>query len=250
MPGRLPPPAPDQPMAPAGAAATGRAAEAEQAEGPATLAPGPGAAKSPTRACFTSTGMELSERQQRIIRQLGFTVVRDWSPEVTHVIADTFRLTAKMMCAVCSGAHIVTPEYIAACRKQDGLAEEAEYLLKGDVCEAAFARKRGLGQGYSVAAAAERARRDGPLLRGMSVYCFPSVEDRHELPPLVAAAGGTWLADFPAEPTRDSVLLLASRRATNEQEEQQRRKYRVFDVELLREAAMTQEIRLSAYRCR
>lgn len=194
--------------------------------------------------------MELSDRQQRIIRQLGFQVVRDWSPEVTHLVADTFRLTIKMMCAICTGVHIVTPDYITACRRQSGLDDEMQYALRDDVCEAAFARKRGLAPKYSIAVAFERARNNGPLLHGMSVYCFPSVEDKHELPLVVAAAGGTWLSEFPAEPHKDSILLLGSRKATDEKEEQMRRTHRVFDVELLREAAMTQEIRLNPYRFR
>ena len=64
-----------------------------------------------------------------------------------------------------------------------------------------------------MAAALQRARDNGPLLRGISVggqdwgslalkawqvraevYCFPSVGEKRELPMLVAAAGGTWLS--------------------------------------------------------
>merc|ERR1712032_242363 len=100
------------------------------------------------------------------------------------------------------------------------------------------------------AAALERARTLGPLLQGISVYCFPSVVEKRELPLLVAAAGGTWLTRFPQSPDDNSVLLLAERTVSSEKEQQHRKMYEVYDVELLREAACTQQIRRSAYRLR
>eukprot|EP00439_Symbiodinium_sp_Y106_P073491 s872_g13.t2 len=200
------------------------------------------------RPVFATTGLELSSRQQKFLLDLQGLMVAEWNPHVSHLIADTFRRTTKMMCAICTGAHILSTEYVKACREAGRLVDEAAFLLKDEVCEAAFARKRGISQGYSLAAALQRARQNGPLLHGMSVYCFPSVGEKRELPMLVAAAGGTWLKRFPLQPACTSVLLLAERCVSSEREQQRRRVYEVYDVELLREAACTQELRRSAYR--
>jgi len=200
------------------------------------------------RPVFATTGLELSSRQQKFLLDLQGLMVAEWNPHVSHLIADTFRRTTKMMCAICTGAHILSTEYVKACREAGRLVDEAAFLLKDEVCEAAFARKRGISQGYSLAAALQRARQNGPLLQGMSVYCFPSVGEKRELPMLVAAAGGTWLKRFPLQPACTSVLLLAERCVSSEREQQRRRVYEVYDVELLREAACTQELRRSAYR--
>lgn len=200
---------------------------------------------------FTTTGIELSSRQKRILSDLGILFHQEWSGHATHLVADTFRRTTKMMCSICLGAHVVTLEFIRACRNAGKVVDERPFVLEDGVCEAAFARKRGIAGGYSLAQALERSRNNGPLLRGMSVYCFPSVSEKRELPLLVAAAGGTWLTRFPAERADDeSVLLLAERTVSNEREQLRRAKHRVYDVELLREAACTQAIRRTAYRLR
>jgi len=182
---------------------------------------------------------------------LGATLVTGFDPLITHLVADTFRRTTKMMCSICRGARIVVPEYINACRVAGELVDEAPYILQDGVCEAAFARKRGLGNGYSLPAALARARSNGPLLAGMGVYCFPSVVEKRELPLLVAAAGGAWLNRFPPNPDDDcKVLLLAERTVSGACEQRRRKIHRVYDVELLREAACTQQLRRSAYRLR
>lgn len=200
--------------------------------------------------CFSSTGLELSKKQKRTIKEMGWSLAADWDPGVTHLVADTFRRTTKMMCAICCGAHIVTPGYLSACREAGGLVDEAAFILRDEVCEAAFARKRGIGGGYSLAVALERSRSGGKLLAGVSVYCFPSVAEKRELPMLVEAAGGTWLSKWPDNPDVSSVLLLAERTVSSEKEQQRRRAHDVFDVELLREATCTQQLRRGAYRLR
>jgi len=201
------------------------------------------------KLCFASTGLEFSVRQRRILAELGAGIAEEWTPGITHLIADTFRRTAKMMCTICHGGYVVTPEYIVACRAAGKRVDEAPYLLRDPVCEAAFARKRGIRRGYSLAKAQERARENGPMLQGVSVYCFPSVTEKRELPFLVSASGGAWLTRFPSS-ADDSVLLLAERTVSSPQEQQRRRTHEVYDVELLREAACTQEIRRAAYRLR
>jgi len=202
-------------------------------------------------AHFTATGVEIAAAQRRAIKALGAIFTNEWMPPVSHLIADTFRRTTKMMCAICCGARVVVPAYLDACTKAGKLVDDAQFLLRDEVCEAAFARKHHLPDDFSVSAALERRNQHGPLLHGFSVYCFPSVVERHDLPHIVAAAGGAWLDELPASfPGHvDSVLLLAERAARNDAEQEQRTKAnRVYDVEMLREAAITQMLRRRQWR--
>jgi len=196
--------------------------------------------------CFTTTGIDLSKRIRRFLEvTLRARVVDTWSPDVTHLVCDTFRRTTKMMCAICVGARIVTPAYVDACRVAGRLVDEAPYMLRDKVSEAAFARRNGL-QAYSVESAIERAGASGPLLAGFSVYCAPSVLGRHELQVLVESAGGKWLRRCPS-----------SRQHDGQQQQQQQQQQGLqkllllgkdFDAELVREAACTQCLRFDAHR--
>jgi len=200
---------------------------------------------------FTATGVELTAAQRRTIKALGAHFTSEWTPQATHLIADTFRRTTKMMCAICCGARVVVPAYLDACAKAGKLVDDAQFILRDEVCEAAFARKHHLADNFSVSAALERRNQHGPLLHGVSVYCFPSVMERHDLPHLVAAAGGAWLDELPASfpGHADPLLLLAERVARNDDEQEQRKQAnRVYDVEMLREAAITQVLRRRQWR--
>jgi len=200
---------------------------------------------------FTATGVELTAAHRRTIKVLGANFTNDWTPQATHLIADTFRRTTKMMCAVCCGARVVVPAYLDACAKAGKLVDDAQFILRDEVCEAAFARKHNFSDNFSVSAALERRNQQGPLLHGVSVYCFPSVVERHDLPHLVAAAGGAWLDELPASFPGHAgpLLLLAERVAGNSLEQEQRKQAsRVYDVEMLREAAITQVLRRRQWR--
>jgi len=195
-----------------------------------------------------ATGLTISQRRKDLLLSLRCTMVEDWQPCVTHLVADTFRRTTKMMCAISAGAAVVTPEYVRASCKAGHLLDSTPFLLSDKICEAAFARKRGL-RSYSLAEAVER-RKQGPILKGVSVFCFSSVQEAHEIPMIVSAAGGTWLREFPADPDGESVLLLGERYGKCPKEAALRSKHRVYDVEMLREAACTQVVRKSAYHLR
>lgn len=203
-------------------------------------------APDPTTPCFATTGVELRDTQKVALQKMGVTLVSDWSPAITHLVANTFRRTPKMLCAICHGAHIVTPQYIAECRKKGQLVDHREFTLRDEVCEPAFAKKRGMSS-YSLAAALALRQKNGPLLKGMMVHCLPSVAERGELTSLVVSAGGQWLAKFPPNPDDPSVLLLGARTFCHKRELDKRKAHKVYDVELLREAACTQVLRRSAY---
>lgn len=199
--------------------------------------------------CFTSTGFELGKKQKLVLEQFGCKLVDAWNPCVTHLIADTFRRTTKMMCAIASGADIITPDYLVACSAKNVLIDVRPFALRDTICEAAFARKRGLAD-YSLAGALDRRRQQGPLLKDMSVFCLPSVSEKRELPLLVVASGGNWLEEWPSSLDDPQLLLLAERVPVSADEGRVRKTHKVFDVELLREAACTQVLRKSLYRIR
>jgi len=202
--------------------------------------------------CFTATGLELSQKHRRRLEQkLGVKFVDEWCPEVTHLLADTFRRTTKMMSAICAGARIVTPDYIDKCLAAKCLVDDTEFALSDPVCEAAFAKKHGL-PGYSLQAAVAEARQAGPLLAGVTVYCSPAVVGRSEMKTLVQAAGARWLREIPELPGDDDgaepVLLLG--KAGVDPTGRLAEKWRLhssYDAELLREAACTQKLRYDKY---
>jgi len=159
------------------------------------------------------------------------------------------------MCAICSGARIVTPSYVKACVHAGCLVDDAPYLLRDEVCESAFAKKHGLSN-YSLQAAVELARSNGPLLAGMSVYCTPDVIGVGELRVLVEAAGGRWLPEAPQKQSPDSaealdtetLLLLSQFGSSFKCDEGFWKARATYDVELLREAACTQKLQYDRYR--
>lgn len=205
------------------------------------------------RSCFTATGLEIGLKYRRQLRsKLGVRFVDEWSADVTHLIADTFRRTTKMMCAICRGARIVTPDYVDACLKAGFLVDDAAFLLNDSVCEAAFAKKHSLPR-YSLQGALEQARVSGPLLSGVGIYCSAGVVGRSEMKVLVQAAGARWIRQLPETPPEDPgeepVLLLG--KAGAEPPAGQAAWWRAktaYDAELLREAACTQKLRYDLYR--
>lgn len=188
--------------------------------------------------CFTATGIVLSRRQRQQLESiLGAKVVDDWSPQVTHVVANSFKRTMKLMYAVCSGAHVVIPAFVDACLQAGDLVDEEPFCLRDQEGEAAFASKQGLDS-FSLQESLALAR-SRPLLKGLSVHWAGSTAaEKKELRVLVEAAGGHWLTRAPrvsktADPASSSTTILLGK---------------LFDAELLREASCTQVLRYDAFR--
>jgi len=196
---------------------------------------------------FVPTALEINARLQGIVKDLGGTFGNEWSDDVTHLVANTFRRTTKMMMAICKGIHVVTPEFLSQSGKAGKFLSEADYVLKDNVCEHCFAKKRGLSN-YTLQDALVRARQNGPLLKGISVYLFPSSQEqtRREIESVVKAAGGTWLSRFPKNADDPSILLIGERVKCDKMKER-RNQHKVYDIELLQEAALTQKLRKNMY---
>jgi len=190
------------------------------------------------QVCFATTGIVLDKAMRGALKKvLGARVADEWSPKVTHVIADEFRRTTKLMAAVCAGCEIVIPAFLDACLEAGELVDCAAFRLADPEGEADFAAKQSLSS-YSLQAALLKAREEGPLLRGRSVHWLGgSAADRKDMRVLVESAGGRWLGRRPraskaAEPGQiPSVFLLG----------------KDYSPELLREAACTQALRLSKH---
>lgn len=207
------------------------------------------ASSSTRRPCFAATGLELGTHQRRVLEgRLGALVASEWSSDVTHLVCASFRRTTKLMCAICTGAHIVVPAYLTACEKAGRIVGVTPFILRDRACEVAFAVQHGLPT-YSLEVAVDRARRCGPLLRGLAVYCAASVAGRSDLRALVSAAGGLWLCRVPAPAellnSDGSMAVLLLGRVPRALASD--RSVKAFDAELLREAACTQELRYGVH---
>merc|ERR1719350_442763 len=147
------------------------------------------------------------------------------------------------MCAICCGAEILTPAYLKAVAKGGGFAvDPARFRVTDQACEAACAHRWNLRE-YTLAAAFERRVANGPLLKRYKVHCLPSAfASRADMALIVASAGGTFLEDAPADLDDPWLLLLGERAAIDEQELLTRRLHRVYAVEMMRQAAITQMI--------
>lgn len=187
----------------------------------------------------------MVDRQRRLLeRRLKAKVVDEWNPEVTHLVAHTFRRTTKFMCAVCRGIPIVTPQFLDACHKEGRVLDVAGFLLKDSVCEAAFAKTHGLHE-YTLDDALRRAREQGLLLQGRQVHVAGTVPNREDLRLLVEAAGGRYLLRL------DGKRRTAAANASELHGPEGPQLLRIgvdFDPELLREAACTQRLRFDEYR--
>lgn len=196
------------------------------------------------RLCIAVTGFELDLEQRHFLESLGIQVVDEWSPEVTHLIANSFRRTLKMMCSVCAGARIYTSAFLEECYAAGQIpADDSRFALRDVPGEMAFARRHGLPS-FSVQGAIAKVLLRGPLLAGHVVHCLPDVKEKRDLQLVVEAAGGLWLHARPDDrPTVHDVptLQLGQAGAAAIGVE-------AYDKELLLQAACTQELRFEAFK--
>ncbi|CAE8612671.1 unnamed protein product [Polarella glacialis] len=193
--------------------------------------------------CITATGLVLGKKQRQLLERMGASVVDEWSPNVTHLVTSSFRRTTKMMCAICTGAHVVILAFLDACCQAGGLVDDEPFRLQDDGGEAAFARKQGLTS-FSLQAALGVARSAGPLLAGKAVHwAGGSAAARQELCVLVQTAGGQWLSRAPSSKSRLSFAQAAA-----DGHPTTLLLCKDYNPELLREAACTQVLRYSHYK--
>lgn len=203
------------------------------------------AKESPTRRiCIAVSGFELDLEHRQFLERIGIRVVDKWSQEITHLIANSFKRTLKMMCSVCAGTRIYTFAFLEACWAAGQIvADDSRFALRDVRGEMAFASRHGLPS-FSLQGAIAKVLLRGPLLAGYAVYCSPDVKERNDLQVVVEAAGGLWLhrhpaahpmvVEFPTLQLGQSGSALAGAE--------------VYDKELLIQAACTQELLFSAFK--
>jgi len=200
------------------------------------------------KVIMTTAGFDLEPEQRHFLKKtLKVKLVDYFSSNVSHVLADSFTTSTKLMCAICSGAKILSSKYLEACMEARRLVDDSEYLLNDTAGEEAFAEKFGLEE-YSLQTAAQQRRKAGPLLSGMSVHCALGVSGRQDLKTLVAAMGGKWLATAPRREPDERLLLLVDPQGLSDRDQDRLRAGLLFSPELLKEAACTQVCRRDVYR--
>ncbi|CAK0891201.1 unnamed protein product [Prorocentrum cordatum] len=137
-----------------------------------------GAAAGRQPPCFLASGVRVSAATRKLLWQrLGAGFADGWSVEVTHLVSDSFRRTAKMMCALCAGVPVVRSGYLDACLRTPDAGtqpDEEAFALRDRDGEEALERRLGLDPGaLSLELAQERRRRQGPLLDGVQVFASP-----------------------------------------------------------------------------
>jgi len=139
-----------------------------------------------------------SVAQMRRLRQLGARVSED-GVDATHlVMVGALRRTLRVMCAICRGQEIVDVDWLKASLDAGQWVSEQSYVpAQLSWCPLVVALQRA---------------RDLPLLDGWAVFLLRSVENRSELPALVAAAGGQLRPGQPQqhECVAKRVLLLGT----------------------------------------
>jgi len=188
-----------------------------------------------TEARLCLPAQQLAQLQLR----LGASEAQQWHEGVTHVIALSLRRTERLMCAVCCGQHIITPQWVSASLEAGQEVSADDYLLCDKLAEAAL--------GTTLRASLQRARQR-PLLAGLSVYLETDIQGavRQAAKRVVSAAGGQLTTHCPNGTGISSAVIIISKPENRDQLEApgHRQKY---STELLFEGAMTQQLRWEAH---
>lgn len=192
--------------------------------------------------CFDRDAWNLlTFGQKDRLKVLGAQLQQTWSPAVSHVVVSSLRRTARLLCGICAGQHIVTMDWVKACLAAGRWVAEAGFLKRDLALEVEL--------GVTMPEALARARKQ-PLLEGISVQLAAGLrpEVRHVARCVISAAGGELLEGVPT--TMDFIALdsrqnwKAKRRRSSEESSVARR----FAIELLFEGALIQELRWAMHR--
>jgi len=201
------------------------------------------------KVVMMTAGFELEPEQRHFLKKtLKVRLVDHFSSSVTHVIADAFRTSAKLMCAIAAGTKVLSSKYVDACMEAQRMVQDSDFLLNDVDGERSFAERCGLAD-YNLQAAVQKRKADGPLLSGVAIHCAWSVSGRQELKALVEALGGKWLAKAPHKVIDERrTLLLAEEQSLSDRDRDRLREGMLFSPSLLTEAACTQVLRHDEHR--
>eukprot|EP00746_Dinoflagellata_sp_MGD_P003103 gnl/MRDRNA2_/MRDRNA2_106047_c0_seq1.p1 gnl/MRDRNA2_/MRDRNA2_106047_c0~~gnl/MRDRNA2_/MRDRNA2_106047_c0_seq1.p1 ORF type:complete len:799 (-),score=153.67 gnl/MRDRNA2_/MRDRNA2_106047_c0_seq1:216-2612(-) len=207
-----------------------------------------------TRPCITLSGVKLPAKVERGLKKLGASIEADWTPNISLLVANEFKRTLKMMCAICSGLPILTGYYLTACELQGCWIDTRTYTLQDAIGERNFSKPRNLSS-FSLSTSISRRMHQGPLLAGRTVFALAPTpkHQREELKCLVTAAGGAWSDDrLPPDPSDDDLCLVDPDTCREKSDLLKARRRAapcaLYDIELLFEACCTQQLRLDNFR--
>ncbi|KAJ7514870.1 hypothetical protein O6H91_23G064000 [Diphasiastrum complanatum] len=153
--------------------------------------------------------MNMANEERRIqlskfVEKLGGSVTNNGS-ECTHVITGEVRRTFNFCAAICTGAWVVSPEWLKASVKSNNFVEECPYFLKDKQFESKYKT--------TLEAVVRRAKQKPRLLLdGFSIYVTKHVQPPIEsIQQLISLAGGKVLLDvhdtFPSEDFSHTFII-------------------------------------------
>ncbi|KAI3428535.1 hypothetical protein D9Q98_007358 [Chlorella vulgaris] len=143
----------------------------------------------------SSLSAPARQQLQQLARVSGAAVVKEWSPQVTHVVCCTVdgaaRRTFKFLRGVLAAKWVLTEAWLQACLEQEGPVNEEQFLVPADHA----------GCAGGAAAARSSALLDLPaLLGGYGIYLAGEFANGGEVAELLLAAGAKRLSRPPAAP--------------------------------------------------
>ncbi|KAJ3164793.1 Mediator of DNA damage checkpoint protein 1 [Geranomyces variabilis] len=174
----------------------------EPASAPKQVAPGveelqaEGAA---VRVMFT--GISDAEARSKVVEKLHGATVADWH-ECTHLVTDRIRRTAKFLCALSAGKHIVNVKWLDASKKAGSFVAETKHLLKDAKAEKQY--------GFNLTKSTTVARDPSTprVFEGLEFFVTKSVKPPVDDMKEILAAAGAKLLDEPPQSLRDGVVAI------------------------------------------
>eukprot|EP00923_Selenidium_pygospionis_P011787 GHVN01020193.1.p1 GENE.GHVN01020193.1~~GHVN01020193.1.p1 ORF type:complete len:492 (-),score=58.71 GHVN01020193.1:187-1662(-) len=189
-----------------------------------------GAPKAKVRRVVMFTGCEVKEPHKSAIRKLGWKLVESWTPEVSYIVAEAVKRTAKFLAGVCSGKPIVTPAFIVECGKRNESIDPSTFLLKDTAGEAKF--------NFCLRSAISKARDGASIFAGRKVCVCSSITrpPREELVTILKAAGAEALFGHPKGRKLTADLIVFG----DSDDAKEIRPHPVYPIELLLDACLKQ----------
>ncbi|KAJ3180657.1 Mediator of DNA damage checkpoint protein 1 [Geranomyces variabilis] len=147
------------------------------------------------------TGISDAEARSKVVEKLHGETVADWH-ECTHLVTDRIRRTAKFLCALSAGKHIVNVKWLDASKKAGGFVAETKHLLKDSKAEKQY------GFNLTKSTTAARDPNTPRVFEGLEFFVTKSVKPAVDEMKEILAAAGAKLLDGPPKSLRDGLVVI------------------------------------------
>ncbi|KAJ3156490.1 Mediator of DNA damage checkpoint protein 1 [Geranomyces variabilis] len=147
------------------------------------------------------TGISDAEARSKVVEKLHGEIVADWH-ECTHLVTDRIRRTAKFLCALSAGKHIVNVKWLDASKKAGSFVAETKHLLKDAKAEKQY------GFNLTKSTAVARDPSTPRVFEGLEFFVTKSVKPPVDDMKEILAAAGAKLLDGPPQSLRDGVVAI------------------------------------------